>query len=384
VQTSRHFWFGDHADDSKPRLAGAGPNSNTPSRVRSGDRTGRSQRSTGGSGGERTRSVGGRFTSLLLAVWATLAFAPGQVFAEVDAAQIKERASASTPLKFHYPQQYEPAIRELDAVGGDAVRRLEDRLAIEKFPAVDVWVLPEVNDYFELTEREGRAPKWAIGLSLGDRRTVIVARDTPLPGGVESDLEKTFIHELAHVAIDIAGEGGHVPRWFHEGFALSQAREWTPERRQKLTRAASTDALIPFAELDGNFPAHHNVASLAYAQSFHFVEFLEQNHGEGVTAEVMESVRAGKEFEEAVRGATGRGLDALETDWRGELSSETSWLALLQDEFAIFFVAAVFFAIAWAVRRDRLRGSSGSGDGEAGDLTYDKSRYPLPGEPRDR
>lgn len=304
--------------------------------------------------------------------------------AEIEAERIQTQESASSPLKYHYPEQYQPAIDALDARSGEVVARFERNLAIDPFPAVDVWILPEVNDFFEVTGREGRAPKWAIGLSLGDEQTVIVARDTELPGGAESDLEKTFIHELAHVAVDIAREGHHVPRWFNEGFALSQAREWSTERRQQLTRAASTGALIPLSDLNRDFPAHHNVASLAYAQSFHFVEFLEEHHGEGVTARIMEHLRETGDFDGAVEEATGRSVAALEADWRDELTSKTSWLALLQSEFAIFFVAAVIFAIAWFIRRKRLRRSADAAEEEDAEWSYDKSRYPLPGEPRDR
>jgi hypothetical protein len=304
--------------------------------------------------------------------------------AEVDPDRIRTEKSSSSPLEYHFPAQYQPAIESLDRRSGEVVARFERNLSIEQFPDVGVWILPEVNDYFELTDREGGAPRWAIGLSLGNEQTVIVARDTEVPGGAKSDLEKTFVHELAHVAIDIAREGHHVPRWFNEGFSLSQAREWTPERRQQLTRAASTGSLMPISDLDRNFPAHHDVASLAYAQSFHFVEYLEKNHGKSVTARIMEKLRDTGDFGRAVEEATGRSVAAHEADWRDELTSNTSWLALLQSEFAIFFVAAIIFAIAWIVRRKRLRRSAdGAGDEEEdAEWNYDKSRYPLPGEPR--
>lgn len=299
--------------------------------------------------------------------------------ADLDPSQIETRASQVSPLVFHYPRQYEPAIDQLDDSSDDVVEGLSRELGIDSFPEVDVWVLPEVNDYFKLKGVEDRAPKWAIGLSLGDRQTVIVARDTELPGGAQTDLEKTFIHELAHVAIDIGRGEGEVPRWFNEGFALTHAREWSPERSEKLTQAAATGALVPLSELDRGFPSHRNVASLAYSQSFHFVDYVKERYGATVTAEIMRGVRAGESFEGALEGATGSSLAALENEWKEGLKTSGSWLAIFRDDFTIFFGVAVLFVIAWLVRRRRLRDSEIEAEDD-GEWSYDESRYPLPGE----
>ena len=323
-----------------------------------------------------------RLATLLIAAlaFAWVAVAPASVSAEVDPAQMTQEQSASTPLTYHFPKRYAPAVDRLEAKARPAVDKLSEALAFDEFPAVEVWVLPKAADYFKLQGEPNRAPEWAIGLSLGDRKTVIVARDTQMPGGSASDFKKTFVHELAHVAVDVSRGEGRVPRWFHEGIALMMAEEWTHERQDKLARAASTDSLMTLTQIDQNFPSHNNLASLAYAESFHFVQYLRENHGVEAFAEIMQQVRNGVPFDDAVEEATGRSMAALESDWRTMLTDNTSWLSLLRDDFTIFFGAVLIFILAWFVTRARRRGQYEEMDEESREWSYDRSKYPLPGE----
>jgi hypothetical protein len=322
---------------------------------------------------------------LLTSLLAVVALAPDVARADVRPEQITTTRSKTSPLTYHYPKRYRPGIDRLGARAEQVTGDLARTLGFDSFPKVDVWVLPEVDDYFEYHDRDDRAPKWAIGLSFSNEQTVIVARNPSMPGSTAGDFEKTFIHELAHVGMDIAREGAHVPRWFNEGFALMHAREWTKERSDKLARAASTESLIPLADLDRDFPAHHNVASLAYAQSFHIVRYMRSNYGDDVFARILEELRAERSFPEAVESATGRSLAALEGGWRETISGETSWLAILRDEFAWFFGAAVIFIIAWVARRLRTRRDpeAMADDDVPEEWAYDDSRYPLPGDTSD-
>lgn len=315
--------------------------------------------------------------AMFVVVW------PQQARSDVDPGSVVSSGSESTSLTYHYPERYKPAIALLEKEGGPAIERLSEALALDAFPDVDVWLLPEVDDYFEVNDKPNRAPKWAVGLSLGDRKTVVVARDSKMPNGEAVDLEKTFVHELTHVAIDVAKGKGEVPRWFHEGYAIMLADEWTAERSDKLARAASTGSLIPMADLGRSFPAHHNVASLAYAQSFHFVRYLEQNYGREAIAETMRDVREGRDFGDALGEATGQNLAAIQSSWRESITENTSWLAILREDTAIFFGAILIFVIGYMVQRRRKRRRMDEMDDEPEDWSYDKSRYPLPGESND-
>ncbi len=171
-----------------------------------------------------------------------LLFPLGTTGADVRPDEIVSR-DVGAGLQLHYPERFAPAAERLEKVGPGTVRSVSRALGLEDLGTVEAWILPEVDDYFEVTGTPGSPPEWAVGLSLSDRGVIIVINGTG-PNGELVDLEKTFEHELAHVAIDRARAGNPVPRWFNEGFALMQADEWTPERADLFARAASAGTLL--------------------------------------------------------------------------------------------------------------------------------------------
>jgi hypothetical protein len=284
-------------------------------------------------------------------------------------------------LRFHYPPRFRPMIEQIDRDGTVLFHDLERILGIEDFPTVDVWVLPNLDLFFEYHGLEHRPPRWAVGLSLSKQRTVLVQHGTSA-GGEVVDVPRTFAHELAHVAMDEAAGAYRVPRWLNEGFAVMHADEWSPERSDMLSRAAASGTLIAFDRLDRNFPPHHQSASLAYAQSFHFVRHLDRTFGEGFFASLLAGVRQGMPFEVAFEAAAGQPLSEVEADWRADLTTGSSLWVIFYDETVILFGASILFLVAYITRRIRKRRREASmrDEDDLQGWDYDPSRYPLPGQ----
>jgi hypothetical protein len=281
-------------------------------------------------------------------------------------------------LVFHHLKRYAPAVDILEEEGPELLDRVEAGLGLEGMPTIDVWVLPTVHDYFELNDHPATAPKWAVGLSFSGKHEIIVAHGGKRP---PQEVMYTFAHELAHVAVDHARDGQPVPRWFNEGFSVMMAQEWNAERSEKLARAAAGKTLTPFENLWNSFPSHHLSASLAYDQSFHFVRWLQNEYGDDLWPQVMREIRQGRGFKEALEGETGRSFAALEALWRDSLAESTTVWSILSDETVIFFGAGILFLIAYGiVRRRRKRAFESMEDEDAGEWSYDASRYPLPGQ----
>lgn len=283
-------------------------------------------------------------------------------------------------LTYYYPRRFEPAVRRLMAREGSLLSSLEERLGLEELRDIEVWVLPDLAMYFELHEAQYRPEPWAVGLSLSDRSTILVKHGVSA-GGEIVDIEATFAHELVHVAVDRARAGQRVPRWFNEGLAVLYAEQWSPERSEVLSKAGSTGSLIPFSALDHNFPPHHMTVSLAYSQSFHFVRWIEQRHGPEVFAESFRTLREGQSFETAFEEVSGESLEQMEVLWRREVKENSSFWAILGDETAIFFGAALLLLLGFVQTLRRRRAASlAAGDEEDGVTVYDPARYPLPGQ----
>ena len=315
---------------------------------------------------------------LLVALAAPLVLPLASAAADVRPEEMTSRRAGD--LVFHYPERFAPAVDALEASGPAELARLESELGLGEMADIDVWVLPEVDDFYELRGEPNRAPEWAIGLSLSDRSTIILVGGAHR--GEAVDLHKTFVHELAHVAMDRARGGYSVPRWFNEGFAIMHAEEWTPQRSDMLARSAAAGALSPLMELAHNFPGHHNSASLAYAQSFFVVRQMSHEFGDDIYARVLARVRDGQPFPQAFRAETNLSLAQVEAKWLQALKNNASGLSMLMDGMLVFFGASILFVVAYAVRRHRSAKKLASMDPDTPDdgWDYDTSRYPLPGD----
>lgn len=288
------------------------------------------------------------------------------------------RPGAKGAVTMHYPERFEKAAGKLEVQATDSIRKLEYRLGLEDMSGIDVYLVKDLDDYFTWNQIPARAPQWAIGLSLVDKKTVLVRHGLG-PNRQIVDIEKTFDHELAHVAIDVARQGNHVPRWFNEGFASYQADEWTLERGEEVARAAATGTLIPLKKLDRTFPDHQQTTSLAYAQSHHFVRYLADRYGEDVFASIMDQIRQGETFSVAFTLSTNDDFERVEKVWRESLADGASPLSGLADGTILFFGASLLFLVAWAKRRRRSREKFERLDDGLEGWDYDPSRYKLPG-----
>src|SRR6185295_14591095 len=104
-------------------------------------------------------------------------------------------------------------------------------------------------------------------------RLVLISMMAPR-GGDATDLDEVFRHELAHVALEDAVQGKHVPVWFNEGLAISLSGELAMARTKTLWSATLSGTLIPLADLDRSFPHENFEVSIAYAESADFMRFL--------------------------------------------------------------------------------------------------------------
>lgn len=300
--------------------------------------------------------------------------------ASVPQEQMASAQMREAGLTFHYVKRYQPAIDILAREAPVFRERAQRSLGLAEMSPIEVWVLPRVADYYALRGEPNRAPEWAVGLSLTGRSTIIIAH-----GGQRApeDVMFTYAHELAHVAVDQARAGAPVPRWFHEGFAVMIAQEWTPERSEKLALAAARGQLQAFSQLTHTFPSHQQSVSLAYDQSFHFVRWLQLEYGADFWARVMHQLGGGLDFDQALQAETGLSPAELEARWRETLSQATSIWSIFADEGVIFFGVSLLFIIAYIRARSRRRQKLASMQDEPSDeWGYDPARYPLPGDSR--
>jgi hypothetical protein len=254
-------------------------------------------------------------------------------------------------LELSYPRGAEERVASLlhdaDAFKADLAAALGQPV----LEHVTVRVAPTVADMAKLAPVEAPPPAYASGVAYHGLHFMLLSMLQPR-GADAVDLDEVFRHELAHVALEDAVRGKHVPVWFNEGLAISLSGEPAWARRGTLWQATLSETLIPVGDLDRSFPRDGAKVSIAYAESADFMGFLTRKSDRLRFKAMIERVREGQDFERAVAEAYGSELRRLELEWRGDLERRFSVIPVLTGG-AIVWVGLMGVLVVAYVRRRR-------------------------------
>ncbi|HSO33302.1 MAG TPA: peptidase MA family metallohydrolase, partial [Labilithrix sp.] len=255
-------------------------------------------------------------------------------------------------LKLAYPpaaaERVASLIRDADAFKAE----LSETLGQAVLGHVEVRITPTVSDMTRLAPLGSPPPAYASGVAYSRLHLVLISMFAPR-GADATDLDQVFRHELAHVALEDAVLGQHVPVWFNEGLAIGLAGENSFERQDVLFHATVYGTLLPLADLDRSFPHDHADVGVAYAESADFLRFLMRRTDRVRFAAMVQRVRESQTFDRALADAYGSDLRKLEFQWRSELERHYSVIPILAGGGIIW--VAVIGALGWGYVKKRRR-----------------------------
>lgn len=257
-------------------------------------------------------------------------------------------------LELSYPPSASERVASLlrDADGIKA--ELTAALGQPVLARVVVRVAPTVADMARLAPAQAPPPEYASGVAYRGLHLVLLSMLQPR-GAEAVDLDEVFRHELAHVALEDAVRGKHVPVWFNEGLAIALSGERAAARLQTLWSATLAGTLLPLSELDGSFPHDGSEVSIAYAESADFMRFLTRKSDRLRFAAMIGRVREGQPFERAMAEAYGSDLRRLELEWRGELERRFSVIPVLTGGGVLWMLVVGVLVAAYVRRRRRTK-----------------------------
>lgn len=225
--------------------------------------------------------------------------------------------------------------------------RLRDslvRAGLELPSPIRIALLPEDDP------RARAVPDWIVGFASGGHDIVI------MPGRVVSypydSLESVVRHEVAHLALTTRAGGLDLPRWFHEGVAVSVDSGWDTGARLRLlfavARAPRIQQLTRFFE-----SASQSETTLAYLLATVLVDDLRQRHGPGLPGAIAARVAAGASFGEAFRLETSETPDAAAARAWAAYRRWTAWIPSLASPSAAWTIILVLAVAAYVARRRR-------------------------------
>ncbi|MBX3186150.1 MAG: hypothetical protein KF819_04005 [Labilithrix sp.] len=255
-------------------------------------------------------------------------------------------------MKLSFPTAATERVESI--VNGADAMRIDLRAALGQpvLDRVEVRIAPTSSEMARLAPTLAPPPQYASGVAYPRAKLILLTMLAPR-GADATDLDEVLKHELAHVALDEAVRGHHVPVWFNEGLAIGLSGERAVDRHQTLWNATIRGTLIPFADLDRSFPADPSEVSIAYAESADFLRFL-MRRGDMLRFRAMiERVRDGQAFDRALADAYAADLRKLEFQWRSDVERRYSVIPILAGGGVIW--VAVIAALGWGYVRRRRR-----------------------------
>jgi|GEM_PF-3344085 len=247
-------------------------------------------------------------------------------------------------LHFYYETAFSRRAESVIATAETAQAKTLRFLPGETVSNVHIYLLGDINRYFEAQNAPGRAPAWAAGLAIL-RDGVILIRLNP-GGTARIEPERTLAHELNHIALRRFARDQIFPHWFYEGFAMLATDDWGLTRAETLARASMSGQLLDLDQLNDAFSRQGAIVDLAYAQSAHFVTWLANTYSDETLKKLLQSVATGKRFDDAFIDAYGRSPRAAYVFWLDKVATKSSpWLSLFSSE-GIFFALSFFAAAA--------------------------------------
>jgi hypothetical protein len=257
-------------------------------------------------------------------------------------------AAVDTVLSFDpaSPVALVPRIRAIDLTRFGA--ELRDH-GLEIPPRLDVALLSESDD------RVQAVPPWIVGLAI-EPTGIVIFHERVLRYPYDS-LESVFRHEAAHLALSARAGGRPLPRWLHEGVAMSVDRGWdTVGRLRLLLEMTGSPAPDDLARLFAS--ASQPGTAQAYGLSAALVADIEQRHGKTAPARIAGRVARGIPFPTAFEQETADTPNqAAERAWRA-YRRWTMWVSAITSDASIWgaiVTLAIVASIVQARRRSRRR-----------------------------
>jgi hypothetical protein len=229
---------------------------------------------------------------------------------------------------------------------------LARRLEYQPRRVITVFLCPTPAIFDHMTG--GGVPHW--GEAAANTAQWRIYLKTPAASDSRELLPVTVTHELAHLCLAEIASPNQLPRWFNEGAAIFLSNEPRHADPTIISRALLTNSLVDFEEIDDLLTFPNARAALAYAESYHAVNFMAKRFGSGAIRKFAQTLGQTPDTREAFQNACGEDLWNFEAEYFDFLRQQFRWYFLL-DESVLFggailiLVIAGFFVTRWRTRK---------------------------------
>ena len=225
------------------------------------------------------------------------------------------------------------------------------RAGLDIPPQVHVTLIPEHDP------RARATPVWIVGLASGAHDIAIFPEriGSYSASSPNDSLESVVWHEVVHLALSAQAGDRPLPRWFHEGVAMSVEKGWgVTGQVQLLLATRGNPGLFDLGHLFDS-ETQPETAS-AYLLAAALVSDMRQRHGAASPGAIVDRVARGARFAHAFALETGETPDEAAAHAWQVYRRWTSWIPVLTSASSLWIgIMTLALAAFLATRRKRWR-----------------------------
>jgi hypothetical protein len=189
----------------------------------------------------------------------------------------------------------------------------------------------------------GVLPEWGGGGTIGGNLIVIPTTFKPF---LNQSFAQITRHEIVHAVLARAYPGLDIPRWFHEGAAMTLSGELSFEEDVVVSKAIFAGRLMPLSSIDSVNSFGRNRADLAYSQAHIAVTFLVEQYGIESIADILRSAGKTGSFWRGMENVLSLSRQEFEIAANKDLTSRYRFVFLFADYSAFWVLIALLFLVA--------------------------------------
>jgi hypothetical protein len=238
-------------------------------------------------------------------------------------------------IRFRYHPSARERVRPLFEKATLIRAELANTLGYETLESLEVRVAIGPTDFQRIMPKG--APLGTRVLAVSELGVLLMSLGGPDP----LDVEPSFRHGMAHLALGEVAGSDVLPRWFHEGFAVSFSGEDSMARSRRLWWGAMRKQLAPMADLDWSLSDDADRAAVALAQAADFVRFLSEDAGHEGLPGLLREVRSRRQLDAALAAAFLADEAALQRRWREQLARRKAFAPVLTGGILLWMLVAL-------------------------------------------
>ncbi|MBN2417285.1 hypothetical protein JXO52_15725 [bacterium] len=269
----------------------------------------------------------------------------------------------SAPVTVYFHEQNRTIAERVLESAGTSVTATAALLGLDRVHPLSVIIVRSDEEFRRLTG--GYIPEWGAGAAL-PLQAVVCLKSGSTAGPAETD--RIVRHEVAHILLAQALNGGAAPRWFDEGFAEMMTPDGVQDLMMRL-QSFSTGSTIDLEDVDNILTFQRDKAGLAYVQSRAAVEYMQERFGVGAVRDIAGLIASGSDFTAAFSAVTGAAVETFQSEWLAAMKSRYRWGIFVQMPALLALLMAGGFTAAYIAARGRAARKKREWDEEESDET---------------